>query len=363
MKLTVKQSNLAKALGEVSRIASSKAGFPILANVLLRTEGNKLIIASTNLEVAIIESINSQVENQGAITVPARLMTDFVANLPHANVEIETEEKKIKISSDGYKSTINAMAADDYPALPDTESGNELTIAADDLKSSISTVATVASNDVTRPILTGAYLYTVDKTLRMAATDGYRLAERIIATDIDQDLSVIIPAGTLSDTARILADAKEVKIKYNDEQISFIAGETSITSRLIDGKFIDYQQLIPKDTTFRIKANRSDFIRIAKVAELFARQTAGSVIIECSEKDQTLQVRSITSQLGDNSSSIEAHVEGGDGTVTLNSKFLLTALNCIDGETVNMNFNGKLAPILLVGENQNYKHIIMPVKS
>lgn len=363
MKLVVKQSNLAKALGNVSRIAAAKAGFAILANVLLKTQENKLVIAATNLEVAIVESINAQVDEGGAITVPARLITDFVANLPHTNVNIELDDNKIKLSADGYKSTINALDAKDYPALPDTVAKDEFSVDAAALKTAISTVATVCGNDVTRPILTGAYLYTDNGSLKMAATDGYRLAERTISDGIDEELGVIIPASTLSDVSRIASDAEGLSIKYDDEQITFTANDTSLTSRLIDGKFIDYAQLIPKETTYQIKVNRGDFIRIVKIAELFARQTAGSIIIESSEKDQTLQVRSITSQLGDNSSSIEAEVKGGDGTVTLNSKFLLTALNCIEGDMVNMDFNGKLAPILLTGESQDYKHIIMPVRS
>lgn len=363
MKLVVKQSSLAKALNNVSRIAAAKAGFAILANVLLKAEDNKLIVAATNLEVAIVESINAQIDEPGTITVPARLITDFVTNLPHANVNIETEDKKIMLSADGYKSTINALDAKDYPALPDTDAKDEFTVDATALKAAISTVATVCGNDVTRPILTGAYLYSDGGVLKMAATDGYRLAERIIADDVQKDLGVIIPASTLSDVSRIASDAKELNVKYNDEQITFTANDTSLTSRLIDGKFIDYAQLIPKDTTYQVKVNKNDFIRIVKIAELFARQTAGSIIVESNEKEQTLQVRSITSQLGDNSSSIEAEVKGGDGVITLNSKFLLTALNCIDGDTINMDFNGKLAPILLTGENQNYKHIIMPVRS
>lgn len=365
MKLSIKQDNLAKALNAVGRIATARVGLPILANVLIRTDENKLIVAATNLEVAIITKLNAQIKEQGAIAVPARLLTEFVGNLPHTNIDLETDETKLKISASGYKSVINSTVADDYPALPNSAEENSFTIAADLLKSAISGVALVAGNDVTRPILTGVYFYSTDGQMYMAATDGYRLAERKMIK-LDNDFVAIIPSSTLADVTRLINNEKEIVVKYNDEQITFVTGETSITSRLIDGKYIDYQQLIPTQTNFTITVDRADFIKITKVAELFARETAGSIIIEGNPTEKTLSVRSITSQLGENTSSIEADIEvsgGEDCMVSLNSKYLLDALNCIDGEKVTMKFNGKLSPVLLMGQDDSYRHIIMPVKA
>ena len=365
MKLSIKQDNLAKALNAVGRIATARVGLPILANVLIRTDENKLIVAATNLEVAIITKLNAQIKEQGAIAVPARLLTEFVGNLPHTNIDLETDETKLKISAGGYKSVINSTVADDYPALPNSAEENSFTIAADLLKSAISGVALVAGNDVTRPILTGVYFYSTDGQMYMAATDGYRLAERKMIK-LDNDFAAIIPSSTLADVTRLINNEKEITVKYNDEQITFVTGETSITSRLIDGKYIDYRQLIPTQTNFTITVDRADFIKITKVAELFARETAGSIIIEGNPTEKTLSVRSITSQLGENTSSIEADIEvsgGEDCMVSLNSKYLLDALNCIDGEKVMMKFNGKLSPVLLIGQDDSYRHIIMPVKA
>ena len=261
MKLSIKQDNLAKALNAVGRIATARVGLPILANVLIRTDENKLIVAATNLEVAIITKLNAQIKEQGAIAVPARLLTEFVGNLPHTNIDLETDETKLKISAGGYKSVINSTVADDYPALPNSAEENSFTIAADLLKSAISGVALVAGNDVTRPILTGVYFYSTDGQMYMAATDGYRLAERKMIK-LDNDFAAIIPSNTLADVTRLINNEKEITVKYNDEQITFVTGETSITSRLIDGKYIDYQQLIPTQTNFTITVDRADFIKI-----------------------------------------------------------------------------------------------------
>lgn len=365
MKLVVKQDSLAKALNAVGRIATARVGLPILANILIRTDDNQLIVAATNLEVAIIVSLGAQVSEQGSIAVPARLFTDFISNLPHANVELETDETKLKISASGFKSTINSVLPDDYPALPEIEGGNSFMIPAETLKNAISGVALVTSNDVTRPILTGVDFYTTDGQLYMAATDGYRLAEQQIMP-LDQEVSAIIPGSTLADVSRLLGSNKEVEVRYNDEQITFTTGEASVTSRLIDGKYIDYQQLIPTETNFTVVVDKSEFAKVVKVAALFARETAGSIIVEGNPTTKMLSVRSITSQLGDNSSEIEAELEvNGEEpcTVSLNSKYLLDALNCISGGKVTMKFNGKLSPVLLFGDNTEYKHIIMPVKS
>lgn len=362
MKLTVLQSDLAKALGAVSRIASAKAGMPILANVLLRTDDTRLIVAATNLEVVIVDTIGAQVDSEGAIAVPARLLTDFVNNLPHTNVEINTEENRLLISAGGYKSTINSQAADDYPAIPESNETNELTLPCDTLKEAISETVLATSNDVTRPILTGVYFHTVDGQLYLAATDGYRLAERKLMA-IDQSIDMIVPAGALQDAIRVISGGKDVTVRYSDDQISFIVGDARVTSRLIDGKFINYRQLIPEKTEFSAKMNRDEFVRITKMAELFSREAAGTVIVENKQDYSTVSVRSITSQIGDNASSIEAEVTGGDTQVGLNSKYLVDALNCLKGEQISMGYNGKLTPVLLMGENLDYRHIIMPVKS
>jgi len=361
MKITVTQENLSRALGVVGRVATARANLPILANILFRTDNGRLIIAATNLEIAIIETIGAKVVNEGAIAIPARLATDFINNLPHTNVDLEVEDEKVKISAGSYQSTINAASADDFPALPEIKSLTSFDILAEDLKSAISETTLVASTDTTRPILTGVYLYIFEDSLYFAATDGYRLAEKRVMK-LKGNISIIVPASTLGDVLRVINDEEKVHIELDDEQISFTIGDAVITSRLIDGKFIDYRQLIPTKTEFSAVCDHSEFVRVTKIAELFARESAGSIILKTSQASQEVSVQSIASEVGENSSVIEAEIKG-DGVVTLNSKFLLDALNVITGEKVHIHFSGKLAPVLLTGDDDNYKHIIMPVKS
>jgi len=364
MKLTVTQENLHKALSVVARVASSKTSLPILSNILLRTEQNRLLLAATNLEVAITEHIGAKVVSEGAVTIPSRLMSEFIANLPKGNVELKVEGTKLHISAGNYTSTINGMAAEEFPELPAIESATELRLPAAMFKRAVTQTALTASHDDTRPVLTGVLFHTHDGHLYMAATDGYRLSERRLV-ELKDEVSALIPASTLQDVVRVLPDeCEEVIILLDDTQVRFRMDDIEVTSRLIDGNFPDYRQLIPQKTDINTTVSKDELNRIAKIAGLFARESGGSITIKAEESTGTVSIHSIASQLGENTSETEAIVSG-DGQVTLNSRYLIEALGCIDVDKVHFGFSGKLAPCVLSPEadKDEYKHIIMPLKS
>ena len=363
MNISVTQENLSKALNIVSRIASSKTSLPILNNVLLRAEGNYLTLSTTNLEVAIIETIPAKITESGVITIPAKIITDFINQLPKTEINLGLQNNKLKISAGNYKSIINTTPPDEFPILPKIKSNTKLTLNINLFKEAATQTIIVAGNDTTRPILTGLYLYTLDGNLYITATDGYRLAERKI-TKYENQINAIIPAATINDVLRVInEEISEIELKINEEQIEFKIGTTIITSRLIDGKFINYRELIPKRTENSAILDRNEFLRIVKITELFARESAGSIIIKTDFKKQLLKINSITSEIGENSAEIEGEIVG-ENTITLNSKYLIDALNVINNDKVKFNFSGKLAPSLLTAEKDlDYKHIIMPVKS
>lgn len=363
MKVVLTQEKLSKALSVVIRVVSSRTTLPILNNILIRADDGQLTLSATNLEMAITEKIPAKIEKNGVITVPAKLLTEFVTNLPKVNITLEEVDGKLSISAGNYRSTINTMSAEDYPEIPEMVAKNQLVIPADVFKKAVANTTLVASSDVTRPILTGVYIYNLDGNLYFVATDGYRLAEKKVMPCSDE-VAAIIPATTLNDVVRILGeDVSEVKIGFSDDQVSFEIDGILITSRLIDGNFINYRQLIPTKTDVTATLNRSEFVRVTKISELFARESAGSVIMKADSAVSMLNIHSVASQIGENTAEAEATISG-DGTVTLNSKYLLDGLNQLDGENVKLRFSGKLAPILLTAEdNDDYKHIIMPVKS
>ena len=364
MKLVVTQENLSKALQVVGRVASGKTPLPILNNILFRTDKNRLLLAATNLEIAITQHIGGKIEQEGAVTVPARLMSEFMSSLPKGNVTLVAEGAQLHISSGSYTSTIHGIQPDEFPALPEIIEQQSIVIPSAVLKRGIQQTVLVTSNDDTRPAITGVYCHTFEGQLYFAATDGYRLAERLLGPS-DQTISAIIPAQTLQDVLRIMNDdIAEVKFIFDDNQVRVLLDEVEITSRLIDGTFPDYRQLIPKQSDIAVTIEKDEFGRITKVASLFARESGGSITLKADNQDQKLSIHSVASQLGENTSEAAAKVTA-DGQVTLNSRYLLEALSCIDGQTVTFNFSGKLSPcVLSVAEGSPaYKHIIMPLKS
>ncbi len=362
MKLVVTQENLSKALQIVGRVASGKTPLPILNNILFKTESNRLLLAATNLEIAITKYIGSKIESEGAITVPAKLMSEFISNLPKGNVTLEADGPKLRIKSGTYISTINGMMPDEFPALPEIGNQQQITIAPDQLKRAIQQTVFVASTDDTRPVLTGVYCHTFNGKLFFAATDGYRLAERQLI-NTEEEISAIIPSQTLHDVLRVMTDGmNEIKMVFDENQVRFLLDDIEITSRLIDGKFVDYRQLIPQKSEIEASLNKDEFSRITKVSSLFARESGGSVTIKISESEQKLSIHSVASQLGENNSECDAKVINS-GQVALNSRYLLEALNCIDNPIVNFGFSGKISPCVLSAEKSDYMHIIMPLKS
>jgi DNA polymerase-3 subunit beta len=363
MKVTVTQENLNRALAAVSRVASSKTSLPILSNILLRTEKNRLLVAATNLEVATVYYIGAKVEKEGTLTVPARLVSEFVNNLPKDNVVLKVDGSKLDISSGNYKSTINGVVSDEFPTLPSITPAHTIVLSSSLLKQAINQTVITASHDDTRPVLTGVLCYTDKGSLCFAATDGYRLAERRLVKT-DETIKALIPASTLQEVSRVIPeDIEEVTLLFDDGQVRFLAGDVEVTSRLIDGNFPDYAQLIPKATEITATVQVSELVRITKIASLFARESGGSVTLHTNTTDKVISIHSVASQLGENTSEAEAEVDG-EGSVTLNSRYLLEALGCVESPTITFGFSGKLAPCVIrpVGDD-SYQHIVMPLKS
>lgn len=363
MKFKVTQENLARALSMVARVANTKSTLPILSNVLLKIENNRLSVAATNLDIAIKGYLGAQIQSEGSITVPARLFQDFVNGLPSGVIELEKDEQRLKVSTENYKSVINGMPADEFPVVPGVEKGISWSVSGALLKHSLQQVIFAASSDESRPVLTGVYLHTNGGKLYMAATDSYRLAECIL-TEINQDIKVLIPASALHDLLRILNDfTGDVKVTHDEQQVQFEAGEVELVARLIDGNYPDYRKLIPTSFSTSATLARSELINIVKVTNLFARESAGSVVLSVDEPSESIWVRAVASQLGENNATAKVTAIGS-GSITLNSRYIIDALQVIEGDTVTVGFNGKLEAVALKGPAQDsYTHIIMPLKS
>jgi DNA polymerase III subunit beta len=361
MKLQVTQENLAKALNTVARVANTRQTLPILANVLLQTTDNRLSISATNLDIAITHRIGSKIEKTGAITVPARLMQDFVSSLPDGVLKLELNDNKLHITTDQYQSTINGLVADDFPVMPAISGGSTWKVPAAELKKALSQIVFAASGDDARPVLTGVYFHTARGEVVAVATDSYRLAEHKLGKN-RSSVNFLVPGSAAQDLLRIISDAdKEVNVTHDDQQVLFQVGDVTLVARLIEGNYPDYRKLIPNKFATVAKLARGDFANITKVSALFARESAGSITIKV--EDKKVSINAIASQLGENTAAADAEVKGS-GEVTLNSRYLIDALNAFGGEQVEFCFNGKLEPcILRSSDDPKYLHLIMPLRS
>ncbi len=368
MEIEAESSKLAKALNVVSRITSGgKATLPILNNVLIRVDDGKVSLTTTNLDMAVVDYLPVSASKNGVITVPARLLAEFVSNLPKGQtVKIATEGTKIVTEAGSYSSTLNGAIADDFPELPEIDEVKvvKFKMGVDEFKAGMTQVMVASSNDMTRPALTGVFFNTDANSLYIAATDGYRLAERQFIDKVKSEVQAIVPTSSLAEVMRSLSDEiEEIEILFDETQVRFRFGEIEITSKLIDGSFPDYRQLIPKTSETEIVVEKAELMRVTKLAALFAREAGGSIVLEAKTSTGTLSVASLANEYGENSSEIKTEVTK-DERVTLNSRYLIDAINALEEEEVKLGFSGKLNPVIVRNKKtEKYTHIIMPLKS
>jgi DNA polymerase-3 subunit beta len=220
-----------------------------------------------------------------------------------------------------------------------------------------------ASSDDARPVLTGLFLHTTNGKLYAVATDSYRLAEKMIGKE-EKELSLLIPASSLQDVLRVMRDDSiTVSVNYDEQQARFSVGSVELVTRLIEGNYPDYRKLLPNEYTTTAVLNRSDLQEITKVSSLFAREAAGGVTVTIEEEKKQVSIRSIASQVGENNAVAEAEITG-DAVITMNSRYILDALGAFESAKIQVNVNGKLDPCVLTDpENDDYLHVVMPVKS
>ena len=365
MEIEVTQEKLAKALNNVSRIAVGKVTLPVLNNVLIRVNNNQVSLITTNLDMAIVDYLPVSNSQDGVVTVPAKLLAEFISNLPKGEkVTITSNDTKVTITAGKYSSIINGSPADDFPELPEIneEKAVVFKIGVDEFKHGINQVICACSNDLSRPALTGVYFNTYDKVLTIAAIDGYRLAEKKLVKNVQSEINVIVPSSSLQEVLRSIGeDTDEIELSFNDDLVRFRLGEVEVISKLIDASFADYRRIIPTNNEVCLEVNRDELLRVTKLAALFARRsTNGAIICEAKAPD-TLSVRAVASELGENDSTIETTVTT-EGKKSLSSRYLVDALNVLDEPEITLGFSSAQGPIILHNKkSDDYLHIIMPL--
>jgi len=364
MKIRVTQENLSAALSAVSRVASGRSALPILSNILIHTEDKALYLTATNLEIAIKARVGGKVEKSGRLAIPARLLNDFVSSLPRGELMLEqTKKHALKVTAEHHESTINGADPEEFPSIPDEVPGETLSLDGAKLKEALQQTIMAASADEARQVLTGVFLHSEGVESYVVATDSYRLAEKKLDAG-KVEMAHNVPASAMQEVLRNLDNNEEkVMLNLSENQAVFTLGTVVIISRLIDGKYPDYKQIIPKSAEATAEIEKEELISIVRVAGLFARESAGSVVVRVSEEDQKISVEAIASQTGENMSTAEAKVTG-EGEASLNSRYLLDALQAMDSNKVEFQLSGKHSPCVIrpIG-TKDYTHLVMPLKS
>lgn len=375
MQVSCLQENLAKGLSIVGRAVASRSTLPVLSNVLLATDGDKLKLSATNLEIGINCWVGAKVVQEGAITIPARLLSEFVNSLPPERIDIKLDQdtQTLNLKCARIESNIKGIDAQEFPIVPTATNGDAaLKLDPTTLRAMIDQVVFAAATDESRPILTGVLVQFNEDNLTMAAADGFRLSVK--AATLKQNYSdmseVIIPARALMELARVSGDQEqpvEVIITPARKQILFHLQDIDLVSQLIEGKFPDYNQIIPKGYTTRTVLETSNFLKAVRVSHLFARDSANIVKLEINPSGDELMNGRVTlvatsAELGDNVADIDASIEGNQIEIAFNAKYLIDVLSIIDSPQVALETSAPASPGVLrsIGD-EKFTHVIMPM--
>ncbi|MDJ0752940.1 MAG: DNA polymerase III subunit beta [Ardenticatenaceae bacterium] len=373
MKVTCLQENLAKGLSIVGRAVSPRSTLPVLANVLIATDNGRLKLSATNLEIVITCWLGAKVEEEGALTVPARTLTDLVNNLPPEQINLTLDQKSQTLHLDCMRteSNIKGIDADEFPLVPEPSQENRIKMSTPVLKEMINQVAFAAAADDTRPTLTGIKAYFEGDTVTMAATDGFRLSVRqspLLGT-MDNSLNVIIPARALNEVARVANDEMEfvyISMPEKRNQIVFDMESVVVITQLIDGNFPDYSAVLPKRHATRTVLNTSEFMKACKRADIFAREASHTARVRIEPGDEitpgftTITANSV--ETGDNVAQLDANVIGDPVEIAFNVKYMIDVLNVINSPQVALETTTPMEPGVLkpVGAGE-FTHVIMPM--
>lgn len=367
------QENLKRGLNIVGHISSKNINLPILNNILIKAENGNIEFISTNLEIGIVYQIRGKIEDDGQFTVDAKLVNEYVNLLSSGEkVKIEEKDNELKVECGNYKTKIKGESAKEFPLIPTLPRDGYYSCKVNEFKKALNSVGFAVSNSENRVELTGVlFSFSKDK-LSLAATDSYRLAEREIKIKeegVSGEQKVIVPGKTVQEILRVLnnleggelGDDQELKFYLSDNQILFVADSVELISRLINGHYPDYKQIIPAKSQTNVLVEKSEIIRAVKAAALFSKTGINDITILFFKNKITISAFSGAS--GESQIELEADVKGDNNEVTINYRYLLDGLNNIEGEMVRLNVLNNTTPCVLRPEkSEDYLYIVMPIR-
>lgn len=365
MKLVCTKDNLKKGLFAVSRVVGVGNPLQVLNNILLKTDQGRIKLSSTNLEIGVNTWVGGKIEEEGSLTVPAKLINEYINNLPTEKVLISAKDTVLNLISENYHTNIKGLSSEDFPLIPQITEEAYTRVEAGELRDALSETIWAAASNETQPEISGISMVFDSEKLRVAATDRYRLAERTVSLKegVKNPKEVIVPARTIGELYKILSiSSGVVEVYFSETQVLFRVDETELISRLIDGTYPDYQQIIPKEFKTEAIVSREDLIHALKATSLFASES-NNVQVEVSE-NQGIKVTASSAAAGENETIVAAKISGSSNSAMFNFRYLLDCLNNLKEPKVVFKMINDASPAMVQPEGRNnYLYIVMPIKT
>lgn len=373
MKISCTKENLSKALSVIGGIANKSVNLPILGNVLIKATEQKMELVATNLELAIIVSVRSVVDVPGSFTVPSRTLSEFVNLLSDEKIEMELKENELVINCGHSATKIKGSSAEEFPVIPSVNTGSGFLIDAQELKVGLGqTLSSLAKSDI-RPELSGMYFgfnTPYYAGLVLTATDSYRLAEKKIKISQGEgEFKMIVPGRTAQEISHIISlvespeGEKNVRLLVDTNQIALHYNNVQLVSRLVEGQYPDYAQIIPKEFKTTCLFNTNKLIKEIKTASLFTTIGVNAISCVLDSKQGLMKISSTSSQTGEYKSDIETEVDGEDNSIMLNHRYVLDGLNNIKSEAAYFKIISGDSPCLFVPQgDESFVYIVMPIR-
>ncbi len=367
MKLTCDRSALVDKLAILSRGVSTRLVLPVLSGILVQASEGRIELFSTDMEISIKASLGAEIEQEGEIVVPARLFSDIVRNLPGDAVTLEAGETTVNISGGHARFTLNAWSASDFPQTSTFDMTGSFVVGREPFVETLSKVGRAASRDETRPILTGVLMTIAGDELRMVATDSYRLAVKKtrLETALPSEVEAIVPVKALGEVARLAGSMGEgqLEVAIGENQALFKVGDDAsqvlIASRLVEGQFPSYRQLIPDSFDHEVTLAKDDFVAAARRVSLLAQKNAP---LRLTFAAHSLTMRALTQDVGQAEESLDIEFDGESFEIGFNPAYLIEGIDALDDASVTLQFTNPLRPGLITDAERTFTYLIMPIR-
>jgi len=363
MKVTCSKNELARALGLVGRAVSTRATVQVLGGVLIRVGEGEAELAATDMELSLRLSVDCQVEGEGAVVAPGRLLVDLARLLPESRVVLEHNPDKgvLEVTCGPASYKLNTYSAEDFPKLPDVENIETFTVERAAFLDTVVRVARAASRDESRPVLTGILVRFEGGKLVMAATDSYRLSvkETDLASGDASDLEAIVPARALTELARVAQDTAELQLGVQENHVVFGAGDVWLTTRRIDGQFPNYKQLIPETFEHEVTLPREEFLEVVRRTSVMAQRNSP---LRLSFAEGEVAVSAQTQEVGEARETLPVPFTGEPLEIGFNPEFLRDGLESVEADEVALQLISPLRPGLIRSEEESFAYLIMPIR-